>query len=179
MILLELFKTFLFIGLFSFGGGYAIIPIIEREVVSQGWMTSQEMIDVIAVAGMSPGPIATNSAVFIGFQIAGFPGAISAVLGMIIPPLVIVLLIASFFYKIHRHHLVKSIFYGLKPIIAGLIIFSSIRFAISNQMMQGISWYTVSLFSIFAVSLFALMKFKVHPLFIIIASGLVGIAFYA
>lgn len=179
MILLELFTTFLLIGLFSFGGGYAIIPIIEREVVSHGWMTSQEIIDVIAVAGMSPGPIATNSAVFIGFQIAGFPGAIFSVLGMIIPPLIIVLLIASFFYKIHDHFLVNSAFYGLKPIIAGLIIFSSIRFAISNQMIQDLSWYTISLFAIFAVSLFALIKIKLHPLIIIIASGLVGIVLYA
>lgn len=178
MLYFNLFITFLMIGMFSFGGGYAIIPIIEREVLSHGWMSSQEFVDVIALAGMSPGPIATNSAVFVGYQIAGIPGAVISVIGIIIPSLIIILLIASFFSKIHNHSLVNSAFYGLKPIIAGLIIYSSIRFALSNNMLANFSMHTIGLFGIFLFSLFSLIKLKKHPVYVIFMSGLIGIAFY-
>jgi chromate transporter len=178
MLFFELFLTFLMIGSFSFGGGYAIIPVIEHEVLSHGWMTTQEFIDVIAIAGMSPGPVATNSAVLVGFNIAGIPGAIVSVLGMVLPSMIIILLIAGIFYKIHNHPLVFSAFYGLKPIITALIIYSSIRFALSNNMVHTISWHTISLFCIFAGALYALMKLKKHPIYVILMSGLVGIALY-
>lgn len=91
MILFELFWMFLLIGFVSFGGGYAMIPIIEIEVIKKGWMTTQEFTDVIAVAGMSPGPIATNSAIFVGYQVEGITGAIAAGLGMVIPSLLLVI----------------------------------------------------------------------------------------
>lgn len=109
-MLLDLFLTFLLIGFVSFGGGYAIIPMIQLEVERHGWMTSQELIDVIAVAGMSPGPIATNTAVFIGFHVAGFWGGATAALAMTLPSVLIVLLLASFFTKSTRLLLFNPLF---------------------------------------------------------------------
>ncbi len=175
----ELFITFIMIGSVSFGGGYAMIPLIEFEVTSKGWMTVQELTNVIAIAGMSPGPIATNSAIFVGYQTAALPGAIVSALGMITPSLVFVVLIASFFYKIHQNILVKSAFYGLRPIITGLIIYAALRFAISNGMTASFSPHVISMVIITAVSLFVMLRFRTHPAYVILMSGLVGVVLYS
>src|SRR4051812_515512 len=110
-MLWSLFITFFVIGFVSFGGGYAIIPVIEHEALRHGWMTSQQLIDIIAIAGMSPGPIATNTAVFIGFQTAGLWGAVISAIAITLPSIMIVFLIAMFFYKINDMPMVQSAFY--------------------------------------------------------------------
>lgn len=180
MILWELFKTFLIIGSFSFGGGYAMISVIETEVTSHGWMTTQQFTDVIAIAGMSPGPIATNSAVIVGYQVAGLSGAIFSALGMVLPSLTIVLIIGLFFYKAsNKSRLVQSAFYGLRPIIVGLILYGAIKFAISNQLIGSFSFQTVSMIAIFALSLFSLIKLQLHPAFVILLSGIAGVILYS
>ncbi|HZG56787.1 chromate transporter [Paenibacillus sp.] len=183
-LLLQLFVTFLMIGAVSFGGGYSMIPIIEREVVhGHQWMTLPAFTDVIAVAGMSPGPIATNSAIFVGYKLAGVPGAFAATLGMVLPSLGIILIVASFFYKVKNSELVKRGFYGLRPIITGLIFYAAISFAIGNGVLPtsvgSFDWHTVSLIAIFAASLVALIKFKAHPVVVILLSGLAGTALYS
>lgn len=166
------------IGFVSFGGGYAMIPVIEREVSQHGWMTTQEFTDVIAVAGMSPGPIATNSAIFVGYQTAGFSGAVVSALGMVIPSLLIILVIATFFFKFNELRLVKAAFYGLRPIITGLIIYAALNFAISNNVIGEVSFQTISLLIIFGLSFFALMKLRMHPLYVIALAGLFGVVLY-
>jgi len=176
-MLLDIFLTFLLIGFVSFGGGYAIIPMIELEVTRHGWMTSQELIDVIAVAGMSPGPIATNTAVFIGFHTAGLPGAITAAVAITIPSVLIVLIIAAFFYKLNEITVVQSAFYGLRPVVTALIIFAAYSFALSNGLFS-ISKETLIGGLLFLFCLFALMKFKWHPALIILIAGLAGIVLY-
>lgn len=178
MILFKLFWTFLIIGAVSFGGGYAMIPVIEREVSQNHWMSIQEFTDVIAIAGMSPGPIATNSAIFVGFKVAGFLGAVFSALGMIIPSLIIILIIASFFKHVSDHKLVKSAFYGLRPVITGLIIYAAISFAISNDLITSLSWHTVSLLIIYIAALFSLIFLKMHPLLVIFLSGVIGVIIY-
>lgn len=178
MILIELFWMFLLIGFVSFGGGYAMIPIIELEVLRKGWMTTQQFTDVIAIAGMSPGPIATNSAIFVGYQVEGIAGAIAAGVGMVVPSLLLVIIIAIFFYRISKNKHVESAFYGLRPIITGLIGYAAIKFAISNHLVDSISWYSSSLLLIFALSLFALIKLRLHPAIVIIMSGVLGAAIY-
>jgi chromate transporter len=178
-MLWELFRTFLMIGFVSFGGGYAMIPVIEMEVAKHGWMTTQEFTDVIAIAGMSPGPIATNSAIFVGYQTAGLSGALVSAAGMVLPSLSIILLVATVFYRLHKNKSVKSAFYGLRPIITGLIIYAAIRFAISNEVISMVfSWHMVSLLSIFSLSLIGLFRFRMHPAFVILLSGLAGITFF-
>jgi chromate transporter len=178
MILLELFWMFLLIGFVSFGGGYAMIPIIELEVIKKGWMTTQQFTDVIAIAGMSPGPIATNSAIFVGYQVHGITGAIAAGFGMVIPSLLLVIIIAIFFNRISKNKYVESAFYGLRPIITGLIGYAAIKFAISNHLVASFSWYSFSLIMIFALSLFALIKLRLHPALVILMSGILGAAIY-
>lgn len=179
-MLLDLFLTFLMIGAVSFGGGYAMLGIMQDEVVTRhGWMTAQEFTDVIAVAGMSPGSIATNSAIFIGYSKAHLLGAVTAALGMMLPSLIIILAVGTIFYKIQHHRMVKSAFYGLRAIITGLIIYAAALFAVNNKLIASISWHTVSQIAIFAGSLAALMYFRIHPVYVIILSGLVGIAIYS
>ncbi|WP_309118836.1 chromate transporter [Paenibacillus sp.] len=183
-VLWELFATFLMIGAVSFGGGYSMIPVIEREVVHRHeWMTLPAFTDAIAVAGMSPGPIATNSAIFVGFRIAGVPGATVATLGTILPSLIFILIAASFFYRVKRSKVVKNGFYGLRPIVAALIFYAAITFAVGNGLvptnLEAFGWETVVLFAIFAGSLLALFKFKTHPIVVILLCGLVGAAVFS
>lgn len=179
-MLWELFLTFFVIGFVAFGGGYAMIPVIGAQVDKHLWMTSQEYMDVTAVAGMSPGPIATNTSIFVGYKIGGLPGAIVSALGMILPSLIIVITVATIFYKLYKHHIVKSAFYGLRPTVTGLIFYGAIQFGLSSKM---ISWqitsYTILIWLIYAASLFALLKMKLHPFYVIILSGLVGVTVFS
>jgi chromate transporter len=179
VILFELFWSFLLIGFVSFGGGYAMIPIIEMEVLKKGWMTTQQFTDVIAVAGMSPGPIATNSAIFVGYHVKGMTGAISAGLGMVLPSLILVIIIALFFKRFNNNKHVESAFYGLRPIITGLIGYAAIKFAISNHLVDSVTWHSFSLILIFLLSLFALIKLRLHPALVILMSGILGAAIYS
>lgn len=177
--LLQLFTTFLLIGSVSFGGGYAMLPVIEIEVTRNGWMTTQELTDVIAIAGMSPGPIATNTAILVGHATAGVPGAMVSAVGMVLPSFILILIIASFFYKISEKQIVKEAFYGLRPIITGLIIYSAFKFGVSNNILStSISWHSISMLLILISSLYLLVRQDWHPIYVILLSGLVGIVLY-
>lgn len=179
MIYWDLFITFLMIGFVSFGGGYAMIPVIERQVTEHGWMSIQDFTDVIAVAGMSPGPIGTNSAIFVGYQVAGLSGAVFAAAGMVLPSLLIVILVGLFFSKMDKNKWVQSAFYGLRPIITGLIFYGAIRFAVSNHIIGVMSMDTLGALLFFGCSLIALLRFRMHPFYVIIISGLSGVAIYS
>ena len=175
MILLELFLVFLVIGAVSFGGGYAMIPVIGTEVTSRGWMTTSEYTDIVALAGMTPGSIASNSATAVGYQVAGVPGALVSSIAITLPSVLIVLIIAMFFYKMNQNKWVQSAFYGLRPIVTSLIIYAAIDFAISNGVIGiQISWHMVTLFLIFVASLIALSYFKIHPIIVILFAGMIG-----
>lgn len=179
MLLLELFATFFMIGLVSFGGGYAMIPLIQEEVVERhGWMTLQEFTDVVAVAGMSPGPISTNSAVYIGYAQGGLAGAAAAALGMSLPSLLIILALGAVFKRVKDSFAVQSAFYGLRAIVTGLIIYAAVLFAVNNGLVSGWSWHTVSLLAVFVCSLVALIRFKIHPIYVILGSGIIGMFLY-
>ncbi|NIK75100.1 chromate transporter [Paenibacillus castaneae] len=179
-MLIELFITFFLIGLVSFGGGYAMIPLIQEQIVNQhGWMDQQHFIDTIAIASMAPGPIATNIAVLIGYNEKGLLGAVIATMGTVLPSVIIILILGKIFYKIQDHSLVKSSFYGLRAIITGLIIYTAYMFADTNGMFASMSWYTWSQILIFAGSLAAFIVFHKHPVSVIILSALVGIAVYS
>jgi chromate transporter len=183
-MLWELFLVFLLIGSVSFGGGYSMIPVLEREVViNHGWLTLPQFTDAIAVAGMSPGPMATNAAIFIGYQLAGIPGAVVAAIGTVLPALLLILIVSVFFYKIQKLDFVKNGFYALRPIVTGLIFYAAFTFAAGNGLLPttwgGFDWENVGLVAIFAGSLIALLRYKVHPIAVILISGLVGTAIYS
>lgn len=179
MVLWQLFKTFLMMGFVSFGGGYAMIPLIGDAVTKYHWMTAEKFTNMIAIAGMSPGPIATNSAILVGYSAAGYMGAMISVLAILLPSILLVIIVSTFFMKIHHNSIVQSMFYGLKPIVASLIIYAALSFALTNHIITfHPTFRTMSQVVIFGLSLFALLKLRWHPLYVILLSGLVGIALY-
>lgn len=173
-----LFITFFKIGLMSFGGGYAMIPVIQHEVETHRWMTSEQFVQAVGVAGMGPGPIAANSATLVGFEVMGFPGAVAATLGMVLPSLLVVVVLAAFFYKIHNHAWVRAAFYGLRPVVTALIVYAAIRVWSSGSGIGGLNWHTVATLCITGGALVGIMKYRLHPLTVIVLSGVLGIVFF-
>jgi chromate transporter len=180
-MLIDLFLTFFMVGLVSFGGGYAMIPLIQEEVLNRHqWMDAGQLSDIVAVAGMSPGPIATNIAVAVGYHAAGPIGAATASLAMVLPSLAIILLAGKIFFRFKENELVKSSFFGLRPTVAGMIAYAAIVFAQNSGMTSTamFTWFTWSQILIFAGSLIALVFMRKHPFSVVLLSGLVGIALY-
>ncbi|MGV8979706.1 chromate transporter [Clostridium sp.] len=177
MIYLQLFTSFFKIGLFSFGGGYAMITLISDEIVKHHWLLQSEFIRIIGIAEMTPGPIAVNSATFIGYKTAGMLGAASATLGVALPSLLIILFAASFFFKNSEHPLMKKIFYGIRPVIAGLILTAALTISKSTLVKKttsgGISFNYWTLIIAVVIAGLAL-KTKIHPILLIIISGVLG-----
>lgn len=155
-----------------------MIPLIRHEVLLHGWMEERQFTDTVALAGMAPGPIATNSATLIGYEAAGVPGAILSTLGMVLPSLAIIVLIAAFFFRMQQRQWVKATFYGLKPVVTGMIVYAAIHFSLPGNGGDWMSWHTVGMLIILAVCLGALIKYRLHPLAVIVLSGVLGIAFF-
>lgn len=126
MILLELFLVFLKIGSISFGGGYAMIALIREEVLLRGWLTESELLNLVAVAESTPGPIAVNMATFVGSEKGGILGSLIATLGVVLPSFVIILLIAAVIRSFLRLGAVKAFLSGLRPVVVGLILATSV-----------------------------------------------------
>jgi chromate transporter len=180
-VIWNLFFTFIKIGLLSFGGGYAIIPMIQHEAMAGGWLPEREFQEVVSIAGMSPGPVATNSATLIGYRIAGIEGAIASTLGMVLPSFIIIIVISIFFYRVRDSQWIKTLFYGLRPVITGLIAYAAIRFGLNSMDSTEqtlLTWQTIGMLIITFAALYGLMKYKLHPLTIIVASGILGIVFF-
>ena len=126
MIYLKLFLTFLQIGAFSFGGGYGMISLIREKVLIHGWLTEEEMLNMIAVAESTPGPIAVNMATFVGSSQGGFLGAILATLGVVLPSFIIILIIAALIRNFMKYAGVKAFLGGIRPCVVGLILATAI-----------------------------------------------------
>ena len=184
MIYPELLLTFLKIGAFTFGGGYAMLPLIQEEVARHGWLTQAQLLDFVAVSESTPGPFAINIATFVGVRTGGSLGAVCSTLGVVLPSFVIILIVARFYEKFNSSRIVKGIMSGLKPAVVGLITAAFISvlktvFCIENA--SGISLHDVSdgefwlLLAIFIASAVFALK-KVHPIILILASAAVGIA---
>lgn len=170
--LLKLFISFLKIGGFSFGGGYAMLPLIEKEIIDiHGWMTASEFIDILAVVEMTPGPIAINSATFIGYKVAGVWGSVVATLAVILPSIVIILIIAHFLSKFKDSPYVEWAFRGIRPVVLGLILSASI--GVSKNAF--IDFKSVIIGGV----LFYLISFKkLHPILAIVIAGTIGALVY-
>lgn len=172
MILMKLFLSFLKIGAFSFGGGYAMLPLIKKEIIEvHGWLSLKEFIDVLAVVEMTPGPVAINSATFLGYNVAGIKGAFVATLGVIIPSIVVILLIANFIERFKSSPHVDAAFVGIRPVVLGLIASASLTVAKDSIV-------DIKSFLLGAI-LFYLTSFKnLHPILVIIIAGVVGVIIY-
>lgn len=171
MILLDLFLTFFKIGAFTFGGGYAMLPLIQEEVVAKGWLAEKEIINFIAVSESTPGPFAINISTYIGSEMSGILGAICATLGVVLPSLIIIILVAKFFDKFKTNKIVKGCMTGLKPAVIGLIGASVLSIGETVFIENGFSFASLILFLSMSILAFK----KVHPIIIILISALVGI----
>ncbi len=171
-ILLELFITFFKIGAFSFGGGYAMLPLIEEEVIGHhGWISSREFIDIIAVSEMTPGPIAINSATFLGYRVAGVLGSALATLGVVLPSFIVMSLIFHFVTRFKNSKYVDWAFNGIRPVVLGLIASAAVSVA-------GSSFIDIKSVLI-AILLFYLVTFKkFNPIMAIILAAGLGVILY-
>jgi len=174
----QLFIVFVKIGLLSFGGGYAVIPMIQHEMMSRGWIGDEALRSIVTIAGMAPGPVATNSATLIGYELAGLSGAILATLGMILPSLCIVIVLSAFFYRFHNTKWVRSSFYGLRPIITGFIVYAAIHFILPSGWGDALTWKTLATMLISAGCVYAVIKHHLHPIAVIGVSAMIGIVIF-
>ncbi len=185
MIYFYLFITFFKIGLFSFGGGYGMIPLIERELQAYDWLSAQEFVQVISISEMTPGPIAINSATLVGYKTGGILGGAIATLGVVLPSLILILSACHFLFKFRRHPLVKKMLFGVKPVVVVLII-AAVVFVAQNTLFTGevagledfIGLVDPFSIAIMVISAACLFTFKINPIFVIIASGIAGIALH-
>lgn len=193
MIYLELFWTFFKIGLFTIGGGYAMIPLITDEVVSNGWLAEELLVDFIAISESTPGPFAINIATFVGAYATraaggiGFFGAVLATLGVVLPSFIIIFIIAAALTKLTKSRIVRDIFSGLRPAVVGLIAYAFVSIAMTT-IFGGIKLFDFSTYGnidfiglvifviIFGLSL--IKKPKLHPIALIAISALLGIIGY-
>lgn len=181
MIYLELLWAFFKIGALTFGGGLAMLPLIEEEVISHGWIEADVLVNFIAVAESTPGPISVNLATYVGSEVGGIFGAFCATAGVVLPSFVIILFVAGCYEKFKKNKIVKGCMSGLKPCVVGLIgaaavsVFQTVFIpeGFSVSIFTDISFY-VSL-GIFAVALFMSIK-KLHPIFVVFYSAAAGIA---
>ena len=172
MIYLQLFLSFLQIGMFSFGGGYAAMPLIQGQVVTaHHWLSMEEFTDLITISQMTPGPIAINSATFVGTKIAGTGGALSATFGCILPSCIIVTCIARLYLKYRNLALLQGILNSLRHAVVGISILitafwgSQAAVALANT-----NWLLVA---IFAVCVVLLQKFKMNPIWVMVLAGVI------
>lgn len=188
MILFELFITFFKIGLFTIGGGYAMIPLITREVEQNGWIASNEIVNFIAIAESTPGPFAVNIATFIGMKTGSFFGAICATMGVVLPSFIIILIIAKYFHKFSEQRVVKSALSGLRPTVIGLMLstvftISASNFIVGIDKIVGFSEFFASHINYKGIVIFAIVfllsrKFKLHPILIVAISAGLGIVLF-
>ena len=189
MIYLELFLTFLQIGAFSFGGGYGMISLIREKTLTQGWLTEEEMLNMIAVAESTPGPIAVNMATFVGSSQGGFLGAFFATLGVVLPSFVIIIIIAALIRNFFNYKGVHAFLGGVRPCVVGLILATAITMFMSTAFgfkgigdMPAIDFKSIIIFAILiAITAIVKLAFKKMPspiLMILISAGL-GMIIYS
>ncbi len=170
--LIELFLSFLKIGAFSFGGGYAMLPLIKEEIIQvHGWLTSEEFIDILAISEMTPGPIAINSATFLGYRVAGIFGAIIATVAVVLPSFIIMSIIFQFINRFKSSPYIDWFFIGIRPVVLGLI--GSAAISVAMEAFIDIKSIILSLI------IFYLVNFKkLNPIHGIILAGISGAIIY-
>ncbi|WP_300701845.1 chromate transporter [Bacteroides sp.] len=182
MIFLQLFYTFFKIGLFGFGGGYAMLSMIQGEVVTRyGWLTAQEFTDIVAISQMTPGPIGINSATYVGFTASGSVwGSIVATFAVVLPSFILMLTISKFFLKYQKHPIVEAIFSGLRPAVVGLLASAALVLMNSENFStpQNDMYSFIISCLIFIVAFVGTRKYKANPILMIIACGIAGLILY-
>ena len=185
MIYLELFWSFFQIGLFSIGGGYAAMPLIQNQVVDlHEWLTMSQFADIMTIAEMTPGPIAINSATFVGIRIAGIPGAIISTLGCIFPSCIIVMTLAYIYYRYRGLSMVQGVLAGLRPAVIAMIASAGISLMIlalygQRELPADLGNLDYTAAGIFAAGLLVLRKWKMNPIWVMAGAGVLGVLLYS
>lgn len=175
MIYWQLFYTFFKIGLFCFGGGYAMLSFIQAEVVGRfGWMTESAFTDMVGISQMTPGPIGINTATYVGFTAAqgSVWGAATATFALCLPSIILMLVISKFLLKYKHHPAVEGIFKGLRPAVVGLIASAVLLLSTPH------TFFEISSFVLFSLAFVATFFFKVHPIILILLGGAAGLLLY-
>lgn len=177
MIYLQLFLSYLKIGFFGFGGGYAMLALIQNEIVVQrGWLTAAEFADIVALSQMTPGPIAINSATYIGYTVAGFGGAVVATASVCLPALTLMVLITRFFLHFKDNRYVHGIVAGMRPVVVGMIAAAALLLIFPHD--QSAANFTDAWsWVFFAGCLYGSVR-KINPILLIALSALGGIFIY-
>ncbi len=170
--LFEMFFCFFKIGAFTFGGGYAMIPLIEKEFVdNKGWISKDDFVDIIVLSQSLPGALAINSSLFVGYKIFGVIGAIIALLGVVIPSFFIIIVISMLFVKFRNNPIVVQGFNGIKAAVPMLVLFAII--SLSKSLKKNIPTLLIMV-----ISIFLLLYFNLHPILLILFSIFCGIIFF-
>ena len=184
MIYLELLWSFFQIGLFSIGGGYAAMPLIQHQVVDLNhWLTMTQFADIVSISQMTPGPIAVNAATFVGIRTAGIPGALVATMGCVLPSCVIVTLLAVLYYRFQGLSLVQGVLYGLRPAVIAMIASAGISLLIlalygGNTLPEDLGAIDLIAVVVFAAGLIVLRKWKLNPIWVRGRAAAAGILLY-
>lgn len=190
MLFLELFITFFQIGLFGFGGGYAMLSMIQGEVVTgHHWISSSEFTDIVAISQMTPGPIGINSATYVGYtavvnagysHVWGIAGSITATFAVVLPSFILMIAISKFFLKYQKHPLVESVFKGLRPAVVGLLASAALLLMTAENFgsYQTNTYQWCISILIFLIAFIGTRKFKVNPILMIVLCGLAGWILY-
>lgn len=183
MIFLQLFYTFFKIGLFGFGGGYAMISMIQGEVVTRHeWLSSNEFTDIIAISQMTPGPIGINSATYVGYSAVvnagyshavGILGSTIATVSVVLPSFILMVLISKFFLKYQKHPIITSVFEGLRPGVVGLLAAAALVL-INGENFGTYNWQILTSIVLFAGTFIASHRYKVNPILLIVICGIIG-----
>lgn len=176
-VLFRLFVSYLKIGFFGFGGGYAMLSLIHSEVVVRNqWLTNGEFSDIVAISQMTPGPIAINSATYIGYEVAGVLGSVVATVSVCLPALTIMMLITRFFLRLRDNRYVRGVVTGMRPVVVGMIASAALLLIFPHaedgrSFIDGWSWV------IFVGVMVASVK-KVNPILLIVLSAVAGVVIY-
>lgn len=183
MIFLQLFYTFFKIGLFGFGGGYAMISMIQGEVVTRHeWLSSTEFTDIIAISQMTPGPIGINSATYVGYSAvvnAGYSHAIGvlgstvATVSVVLPSFILMVLISKFFLKYQKHPIIASVFKGLRPGVVGLLAAAALVL-MNGENFGTYNWQILTSILLFGGTFIASYRYKINPILLIVICGFIG-----
>lgn len=167
----ELFYSFLKIGTFTFGGGYAMIPIIQREVIDRRhWVEERDFLDLLTLAQSAPGPIALNTAVFVGYKLYGYRGALAALMGVVVPSFTIILVVAVFFSQIRHNALIDAAFKGMRPVVVALMLSPILGFV------GGMRWWLIAIACGVALSVW---HFGFSPIYLLVAGAVAGLLWAA
>lgn len=173
MIYLQLFISFFKIGLFGFGGGYAILSLIQSEIYRYGWMSTQEFTDMVAISQMTPGPIGINAATYVGYTSTGsVAGAVCATSAIMLPSLIIMLILCKIYFRLKENRYVGKVMQALRYIVIGLIAAAALQLMTTHNFIDYWSYL------LFTIVLIGTAVFRMHPILLILLSGVVGLIIY-